>query len=249
MSFRRRGAALDVVANSLGRPSCAVVVVVDDGASFFTGAFEVEVGGWDLDLDLALELVVVVVVVFLSLRSVAADARIADCTSGRMWSSTLLKKKKFVSREARPPIFTLFEKERKRLPIEMLERFPGLNLNSVNRKIFFPLPPRLRGSPALLLCARTSRVRATFLAWWRFRCAYALALIVSSICPFNLQPRTFLSIFCADLRGIQHARSGLGDALCADARAVTSIAGWGEICASNEMRGRSGGWISWSGLC
>lgn len=246
MSFRRRGAALDVVANSLGRPSCAVVVVVDDGASFFTGAFEVGGGsGWDL----ALELVVVVVVVFLSLRSVAADARIADCTSGRMWSSTLLKKKKFVSREARPPIFTLFEKERKRLPIEMLERFPGLNLNSVNRKIFFPLPPRLRGSPALLLCARTSRVRATFLAWWRFRCAYALALIVSSICPFNLQPRTFLSIFCADLRGIQHARSGLGDALCADARAVTSIAGWGEICASNEMRGRSGGWISWSGLC
>lgn len=247
MSFRRRGAALDVVANSLGRPSCAVVVVVDDGASFFTGAFEVGGGsGWDLALELV---VVVVVVVFLSLRSVAADARIADCTSGRMWSSTLLKKKKFVSREARPPIFTLFEKERKRLPIEMLERFPGLNLNSVNRKIFFPLRLRHRGCPALLLCARTSRVRATFLAWWRFRCAYALALIVSSICSFNLQPRTFLSIFCADLRGIQHARSGLGDALCADARAVASIAGWGEICASNEMRGRSGGWISWSGLC
>ena len=246
MSFRRRGAALDVVANSLGRPSCAVVVVVDDGASFFTGAFEVGGGGgWDLDL--ALELVVVIFVVFLSLRSVAADARIADCTSGRMWSSTLLKKK-FVSREAHPPIFTLFEKERRRLPIEMLERFPGLNLNSVNRKIFSPHRPRLRGYPALLLCARTSRVRATFLAWWRFRCAYALALIVS-ICPFNLQPRTFLSIFCADLCGIQHARSGLGDALCADARAVASIAGWGEICASNEMRGRSGGWISWSGLC
>ncbi len=28
---------------------------------------------------------------FLSLRSVAAEARIADCTSGRIWSSTLLK--------------------------------------------------------------------------------------------------------------------------------------------------------------
>ena len=164
MSFRRRGAALDVVANSLGRSSCVVVVVVDDGASFFTGAFEVGGGGNGWDLDLALELVVVVFVVFLSLRSVAADARIADCTSGRMWSSTLLKKKKFVSREARPPIFTLFEKKRRRLPIEMLERFPGLNLNSINRKIFSPLRLRLRGSPALLLCARTSRVRATFLA-------------------------------------------------------------------------------------
>jgi hypothetical protein len=120
----------------------------------------------------------------------------------------------------------------------MLERFPGLNLNSINRKIFnFPL--RLRGCPALLLCARTSRIHATFLAWWRFRCAYALALIVS-VRPFNLQPRAFLPIFRADLRGVQHARSGLGDAFCADARAVASIAWWGEICASNEMRGQPG---------
>ena len=92
MSFRRRGAALDVVANSLGRSSsCSCrAVVVDDGASFFTGVFEVGGGGggWDLALEL-----VVVEEAFLSLRSVAADARIADCTSGRMWSSTLLKKK------------------------------------------------------------------------------------------------------------------------------------------------------------
>jgi hypothetical protein len=29
---------------------------------------------------------------FRSLRLVAAEAGIADCTSGRMWSSTLLKK-------------------------------------------------------------------------------------------------------------------------------------------------------------
>jgi hypothetical protein len=34
------------------------------------------------------------VAAFLSLRSVAADVRIADCTSGRMWSSTLLSVKK-----------------------------------------------------------------------------------------------------------------------------------------------------------
>ena len=61
-----------------------VIIVVVGGASFteaFLVAVAVEV--WEAEVEEA--------AAFLSLRSVAAEACIADCTSGRMWSSTLLK--------------------------------------------------------------------------------------------------------------------------------------------------------------
>src|SRR5260370_23004971 len=130
MSFRRRGTALDMIANSLGRWSsslslslslsrCAII----DGASF-TDAFDLlrpleEEGGgldsfcWDLLKTFVLEEVEEwaweeeegVAAAFLSLRSLAAEARIADCTTGRMWSSTLLKvpKKKITFEEGPLP--------------------------------------------------------------------------------------------------------------------------------------------------
>ena len=42
-------------------------------------------------------------------------------------------------------------------------------------------------------------------------------------------------ILRADPRGVQHARSRFGDAFDADACTVV-VAGWGEICASSQMR-------------
>jgi hypothetical protein len=105
----------------------------------------------------------------------------------------------------------------------MLERFPGLNLNDINRMTF---PLRKYHT---LLCART-RVYASFLVRWGLR-----SVVMVGVWPFNLLPRTLLAIFCVDPRGVQHARGGLGDAFGADARTVV-IAGWGEICASSQMR-------------
>ena len=72
-----------------------------------------------------------------------------------------------------------------------------------------------------------------FLGWWYLRCAHT----VVRVRLVGVQTRTFLSIFCADSRGIQHPRGGLGDAFGTDARAMYA-AGWGEIGASRPMRGK-----------
>jgi hypothetical protein len=94
-SFSRRGAALDVVANSFGRSSSSRRAVALGGGADASSARalveeDVAFGGCRV-------LLLEEVAAFLSFRSIAAEARIADCTSGRMWSSTLLnvqKKKK-----------------------------------------------------------------------------------------------------------------------------------------------------------
>jgi hypothetical protein len=65
-----------------------------------------------------------------------------------------------------------------------------------------------------------------FLGWWWLH----VRLV-------GLQTRTFLPIFCADSRGVQHPRGGLGDAFGTDARAIDA-AGRGEIGASRPMRGK-----------
>ena len=118
----------------------------------------------------------------------------------------------------------------------MPERFPRLNLNSVNHRTIFSF----RKFSALFY--PSTRVRASFLERWGLRRAH---VVMASVRPFDLEPRTLLPIFCADPRGVQHTRGGLGDAFGADACAVV-IAGWGKICASGQMRGQPG--VDYRGL-
>jgi hypothetical protein len=98
-SLRRRGAELGVVANSFGESSSSwrALASDDDGSAPSAWAFE---GLWAVEGGDALEACRVLlaflleeaaaVAAFLALRSVAAEARTADRTSGRIWSSTLL---------------------------------------------------------------------------------------------------------------------------------------------------------------
>jgi hypothetical protein len=72
-----------------------------------------------------------------------------------------------------------------------------------------------------------------FLGWWWLRWAHTIVRVGL----VGLQTRTFLPIFCADSRSVQHPRGGLGDAFGTDARAMDA-AGRGEICTSRPMRGK-----------
>ena len=97
MSFRQRGVALDVVTNSFGGRSPASswqeVALASGDASSAWAWIEADdaFGGCQVLLaDLLEEEAAAEIVAFLSFCSVAAEARITDCTSGRMWSSTLL---------------------------------------------------------------------------------------------------------------------------------------------------------------
>ena len=99
-SLRRRGAELDVVANSFGESSSSwrALASGDDGDASSAWAFDelrVMEGGDVLEscrvlLGFLLEEDAAAVAAFLALRSVTAEARTADRTSGRIWSSTLL---------------------------------------------------------------------------------------------------------------------------------------------------------------
>ena len=127
-SFRRRGAALDVVANSFGRSSSwyAVALAGGDAPSAWALIEEEDALGGCRDLLEEGAAAAAEAAAFLSFRSVAAEARIADCTGGRMWSSTLL----YLSKKAQTrrggekglPDSTLVKDwEESGVPIEMLE--------------------------------------------------------------------------------------------------------------------------------
>ena len=99
-SLRRRGAELDVVANSFGESSSSwrALASGDNGDASSAWAFDglrVMEGGDALEacrvlFGFLLEEEAAAVAAFFALRSVAAEACTADRTSGRIWSSTLL---------------------------------------------------------------------------------------------------------------------------------------------------------------
>src|SRR6266478_2229618 len=121
------------------------------------------------------------------------------------------------------------------VPIEMLERFPGLNLNSQTVDLMMLLQVPLRQYPTLLYTRACVCNSTTFFVRWELRCVTSMVIVSIRICPFHLHPCTLLlPIFFADPRGVQHASSRLGNAFSTDAHAIASVvAGWGDICASN----------------